>query len=508
MKAKKWLTASVVLVCIAIIVFIFLRDDESRFIKAVQDGDIKTVRSMLNKKGQLANTQRPHKAGSTPVLYTALSRGHNEIVKLLLSHGASPKDNPRALRYANSPEMAELLIKYGADVNWRDGNNYALTALHSSAATNDTKMIELLLNHGAEINVENGIGATPLHLASKEGRLNAVKLLIAKGADINAKSREGKTPFDYAVFPVWNEDAYHLQSDRINRCKEVAAFLLTFKPAYTISDIAWIGDMERLAEIIQNDPETANFQAHREFPLFAAIRGNNPQAVEYLLTHGAQLSVTGRFGQSPLQLAAYLDYADIAKIILNHDADIDEKGRWGETALHWAVVRGNKDIALLLLECGSNPNSMASGYTIDIDLLISKDTDPMEFELKRFDMEQAILRAKRANRSIQVAPPPKLAFTTNDTPLHAACYWNHIDIVRLLIKNGADVNAVDAWGITPLLYAVVCRYDDIVQMLLDHGANPQVKAHNGMTAVEIARRVKDKKLAKLLNNQKYKTQNK
>jgi ankyrin repeat protein len=258
--------------------------------------------------------------------------------------------------------------------------------------------------------------------------------------------------------------------------------------------------MEHLAEMIKNDPTVVNLPANGEFPLFAAIRGNNPEAVEYLLTHGAQPDATGRFKQSPLQLAAYIGYVDIAKIILNHGAEVDKKGNWGETALHWAAVKGNADTVSLLLEHGANPNCVTSGYTVDLNLWIDKDTDPMEFEFRRFDMEQAILRAKRTNRPIQVAPPPKLAFTKNDTPLHVACYWNQIGIVKLLIENGADVNAANAWNITPLLYAVVCRYHDIAQELLDSGADPGAKANNGKTAVEIARLVKEEKLVKLLTD--------
>jgi ankyrin repeat protein len=465
------------------------------------------VQELLEKNSDLARSKIDNKKGIiTPALYLALSMGHNEIVKLLLFHGASPKDYPRALRYANDPEMAKLLIEHGAEVNWRDGNNSALTALHFFASNGNAKVAELLIDHGAEVDVKNGRGQTPLHLAAQEGRLNTVKLLISRGADVNAKSKENKTPFDYSVFPVWNEDAYHVESGRINRCKEVAAFLLDYEPAYTISNIAWLGDMEHLAEMITNDPAVVNLPANGEFSLFAAIRGNNPEAVEYLLTHGAQPDATGRFKQSPLQLAAYIGYVDIAKTILNHGAEVDKKGNWGETALHWAAVKGNADIASLLLEHGANPNCVTSGYTIDLNLWINKDTDPMEFEFRRFDMEQAILRAKRTNRSIQVASPPKLAFTKNDTPLHAACYWNHIDIVKLLIENGADINAVNAWNITPLLYAVVCRYHDIVQELLDNGADPQAKAHNDKTAVGIADLFKDSKLVNLLNDQKYKTE--
>jgi ankyrin len=503
MKAKKKLAGLVILFCFILFIVFSVRPDEARFIKAVEDGNIKVVERMLEKNHSLAQAKLDNKKGIiTPALYIALSMGHNEIVKLLLANGASPKDNPRALRIAKDPEMAKLLIDNGADVNWKDGNNSALTALHFFASSGNAKVAELLINNGAEIDVKNGMGQTPLHQAALEGRLDTVKLLISKGADINVKSKENKTPFDYSVFPVWNTDVRRIEADRANRCKEVALYLLNYKPAYTISDLAWIGDMERIAEMTKNDPAVLNSHNGTESPLFDAIRGHNPEVVEYFLAHGAKLNVTGRFQQTPLQLAAYTGYTDIAKIILAHGAEVNAKGKWGETALHWAAVKGNTDIVLLLLEQGANLNSMTSGYTIDLNIGIGKDMNPIDCELRRFDMEQAIVAAEKANQSIQTAPPPKLAFTKNDTPLHAACYWNHIDIVKLLIEKGADVNPVNSWGITPLMYAVVCRYHDIAQKLLDNRADPEIKANNNVTSIEVARKVKDNELIKMMTEKK------
>lgn len=468
-------------------------DDEARFIRAVQDGDVKTVSSMLSKNNELVHVEQRHKAGSEPVLYIALRRGYNEIVKLLLSYGASPKSCPRVLWHATETGIAELLIEYGADVNWQDENNSVPTALHFFAAVDNTKLAELLIEHGADVNVKDKAGETPLHEAAREGRLNAAKLLLSKGADLNARSKKNKTPFDCAVFPVWNEDAYRLEQTRIHRCKDVAAYLLECGSAYTIFDIAWLGDLERLVNTIKSDPSLVNGRANGEPLLFAAVRGGNTKIVEYLVARGASLKVTGRFQQSPLQLAAYMGYTDIARVLLDNGSDIDEKGPWGEAALHWAAIRGSKDVAALLLERGADANSQTSRHTVDLNVETRIDEDPVEREIRWFQTQEK----QRANPGLQVMVPPRFAFTKGDTALHAAAYWNHADVVKILIGSGANVKKANCWGATPLHYAVVCRHHDIAKLLLDSGADPKIQTHK-FTPIEIARKVKDKKLVKLL----------
>jgi ankyrin repeat protein len=222
--------------------------------------------------------------------------------------------------------------------------------------------------------------------------------------------------------------------------------------------------------------------------------------VEYLLKHGAQLKVTGRVKQTPLQLAAYIGYADVAKVLLDNKADIDERGPWGETALHWAAVRGNTDIAGLLLERGANVNIQTSGATIDLNFIPSDETiDTIENELRWFRTCEEMENAKKLGIGLQVMGPIKLAFAKGDTPIHAAAYWNHPDIVKMLIAKGADVNKTNGLGETALHYAAVCRYLDVAQILLDSGANPKAKTNKGMTPIDISREVKYQKLIKLLS---------
>jgi ankyrin repeat protein len=61
--------------------------------------------------------------------------------------------------------------------------------------------------------------------------------------------------------------------------------------------------------------------------------------------------------------------------------------------------------------------------------------------------------------------------TNGWTPLHLVAYWNRTNLVEFLIANKADVNAEDNHGGTPLRLAVRKRHEEIAASLRQHGGH-------------------------------------
>ena len=143
--------------------------------------------------------------GNTP-LHVAAEKGHVEIAKLFLEHGADPNAKEKLggetpLYWAVSfdhTDIAKLLLKHGADPNNKskryieDGR----AVLHLAVHTGDVDLMRLLLEKGANPNVRDRYGYTPLHIAALRGFPQVVELLLKYGADPNARNADGKTPLD------------------------------------------------------------------------------------------------------------------------------------------------------------------------------------------------------------------------------------------------------------------------------------------------------------------------
>ncbi|XP_074553826.1 myotrophin [Halichoeres trimaculatus] len=69
-------------------------------------------------------------------------------------------------------------------------------------------------------------------------------------------------------------------------------------------------------------------------------------------------------------------------------------------------------------------------------------------------------------------------------PLHYAADYNHSDVLLYLLSKGADINAIDRHGFTPLLCACYESSVNCVKLLLEKGANKDLKAPNGDSPFE------------------------
>ena len=136
--------------------------------QVVQAGDLERLAQMLQ---------------DNPSLATAHIGTYPEGMSRTLLHAAT--DWPG--HFANSPQVVQLLIDAGADVDARFTGPHTETPLHWAASCDDVDVLDVLLDNGADIEARGAViaGGTPIADATAFGQWNAARRLIERGAKSN-----------------------------------------------------------------------------------------------------------------------------------------------------------------------------------------------------------------------------------------------------------------------------------------------------------------------------------
>jgi ankyrin repeat protein len=184
-------------------------------------------------------------------------------------------------------------------------------------------------------------------------------------------------------------------------------------------------------------------------PLLAATRDSwhgRPEAVMMLLANGADSRSSDADGNTALHHAARSTDPAVAALLLDAGAVVDALNGEGYTALGVACAANNWRLARYLIEHGAKADP-ANGQPALL-AAVSGDDDPAGVQL--------LLRHKARvdARGLE-----------QRTALMQACATGNVDVVGALLEAGADRNAHDAHGITPLLDAARHAHDEVVARL-------------------------------------------
>ena len=295
------------------------------------------------------------------------------------------------------------------------------------------------LNDGTEVNAKGGTGRTPLHWAAIEGHKEIAELLIAEGADVNAKTNDGKTPLDEAINPFYNKT-------------EIANLL--------------------------------HKHGGKHGTIHSAVGGGDVEAVKEFFAAGADVNAK-RYGWTPLCEAAKEGHKEIAELLIKEGADVNAVAMddvfSGQTPLDAANKYNQGAVAVLLRKYGGKT-------CVELEALIDS--------AKKGDIEGI-------KQHLAAGGDVSFRNKNGDTPLNYAAFLGHMEIVELLVENGANVNAKGLADWTPLHLAAHKNKEKIVQLLIANGAevNPYTSPGFGGTPLDVA----DGKIADILRKHGGKT---
>jgi ankyrin repeat protein len=159
---------------------------------------------------QQSQSRRAHNYTLCP-LWCATVNGHEEMVQLLLEHGANPDSvvdsfdggrSRRAVLYdaarLNHEGIARLLLSSGASPNLGGRGFSPLIQASLHANHSSVTVAQLLLESGADVEVKSYDNETPLMCAAKSGSVALVQLLLMHGANHETQNRRGETAMSYA----------------------------------------------------------------------------------------------------------------------------------------------------------------------------------------------------------------------------------------------------------------------------------------------------------------------
>lgn len=211
--------------------------------------------------------------------------------------------------------------------------------------------------------------------------------------------------------------------------------------------------------------------------LYDAVTAKNAERVMHLPKSGADPNKRSPY-DGPLHMAARLGLSEIAAGLIAAGADVELPGFGGIRPLHAAAVAGQAKAVSLLLSNGAEVDSLdnsgsspllsfVSADAADLDTLkalLTSGADPnfLDGPAQLHALDFAAIHGRPEIADLLIAFGANMNAKDNhcgETPLHYAISFCqqasriHLEIVQLLIDRGADVNATDSSGLTPLDYA-------------------------------------------------------
>ena len=409
--------------------------------EAVVAGDLDRVRVLIA-SGVDVNTVD---SDGTTALHWAAHHDDVESGQQLLAAGADPTRanqfgaQPIALASENgSAKFIQLLLDAGANPNAASPEGE--TILMTATRTGGVAAVRLLLRHAANPNrAEEWRGQTALMWAAAENNLDAAHALTSAGADIHARSTGGFSPLMFAV------RAGHLDMARL--LVDAGA-----SPEETLLD-----GTSALVLAAKN--------GHYELGNFLLEHGADPNADDQGWTALHEVKWTRRpnlgFNNPPPIVTGSMQDIDFVRSLALHGADLNQRmtkepnnryrnvlNRIGATPFLLAAKAADVEMMRLLVELGADPLIPNEDGTTP--LMVAAGVGIWAVGESPGTNEEALAAVEYA---LELGGAVTTVDDNGDTALHGATIRSSEPLVRFLLAEGADIDAVNEKGWTPLRIA-------------------------------------------------------
>ncbi|KXJ77271.1 hypothetical protein RP20_CCG007969 [Aedes albopictus] len=383
--------------------------------------------------------------------------------------------------------------------------------LHYAVLSGNVELLNLLLDQCNDLNQRDVYNLTPLDVACKLSNLEMIKTLTNAGArwynnDLSQYTWLFLNNDHEAIIFLKNND---LLNEKITRAcinlflqycdddkEEIVEFMLScvdFTSLYATA--AKYRRVHVLEYMIANDDRVkinVNRKNERgDAAIHVCCTSGYREIVQLLLANYGNVNLQDSEGNTPLHLAVRRGCIGNVKLLLDHDAKLDLENQMGKTPLDLAVLLGNVRIVKLLLKHKQFKRAVQiPGSLKSLGILYLLKTANVQYKLESDAGSNPLTvlhRAKDEGRLrvlLRYFPVDVRCSESQDTPLHIACLMNRINIVRVLLQNGANTSLTNCDNLIPLHLAVTNRNVEIVKLLTVQ--TQQMDRHHVNSALSIA----------------------
>ena len=376
----------------------------------------------------------------------------NILHYLAMNKNISQKTNEKIIRYLI--EEKELKMDQSDKRGFTPvhlasalGNISFLTTLSSIFSSDELKYL---------FNIEDYKGRQPIHIAALADQSESLAFLIINGSELSSKDENNLTALHIAV----------LNNNENSILSFIAAapdlnFIFDHEGKSPLSYAAYFGYADHVDTFLFYGADLRSPDHYQNTPLHYSLFADTPEATRVLVDNGAYPLEKNKEGITPLHIAAtrddvtYLSFLLSANVSPEEINEVEEKGK--RSCLHFAVVSKSPkagEITQLLLD-----------HFADVNLPDENGKTPLHWSSLYGNLLS--LPVLLSNEKIKINAEEK----SGRTSLHFAVALGHLSVVQSLIESGASIDHADHNGTTPVMLSSFYQHEEILKFLIKAGAN-------------------------------------